>query len=138
MLTRITASVFVSVFLASCLPIGLDETDPSLTGIWGGEHIVLDISSESAAIEYDCAYGTIDEAIVVNNGGTFEAGGTHVFEHGGPIREDEVPDVHPARYSGMIRGSNMTLTVNLTDTAGPELGPYQLERGTAGRVFKCL
>jgi len=55
------------------------------------------------------------ESILLDASGTFEATGTHVFEHGGPIREDEEPDEHPALYQGSVRGSVMTLSVTITD-----------------------
>ena len=102
MLTRLITFVCASAFLASCLLVGLAETDTSLSGIWGGKHISLDLRDSSSSVEYDCAHGTIDEPIEPDQNGSFVAVGTHVFEHGGPVIEDEVPDAHPARYSGVI------------------------------------
>ena len=111
-------------------------TGPVSHGDWGGEHIGLAVTANGATIEYDCATGTIDEPLVASDG-LFSAAGTHIPGHGGPIRQDEIPDKHPARYEGRIDGETMTLDVTLTDT-GEKLGRYALVRGRSAQVFKCL
>jgi len=111
------------------------QTD--LVGLWGGEHIGMVVSDSSATIEYDCAHGTIDESIITDDNGKFEVKGVHVFEHGGAIRIDEVPDEHPALYKGHIEGNVMTLVVMLTDTEA-EVGTFTLTLGANPNVYKCL
>jgi hypothetical protein len=130
----ITAVVAAMVGSLGC---GIDVTAPEMVGEWGGEHILLAVSLTGGTVEYDCAHGTIGEAIAPDNDGNFTATGVHFREHGGPIREDEVPDEHPAVYSGWTNGRRMTLTVTLTDT-GQVLGPYQLSLGDQAQLFKCL
>ena len=112
-------------------------TGPKISGQWGGPHIDLVTTDSGAAIKYDCAHGRITEAVLPDVFGAFVARGVHVREHGGPIREGEIPDQHPARYAGRIEGNTMTLTVTLTDSA-TTLGTFTLVRGAAGQVFKCL
>lgn len=107
-----------------------------LTGSWGGDHAVLDITATMASIEFDCAHGTLPVPLMLNRGG-FDVTGDFVQEHGGPIRSDETVDRQPARYSGTVSGSRMTLLVRLTAT-GQDLGTFTLTRGVSGRVFKCL
>ena len=111
-------------------------TGPVNPGDWGGEHIGLVVAANGATIEYDCASGTIDEPLVASDG-LFSAAGTHTRGHGGPIRQDEVQDKHPARYDGRVDGETMTLDVTLTDS-GEKLGRYTLVRGRSARVIKCL
>jgi hypothetical protein len=111
-------------------------TGPVSPGDWGGEHIGLIVAANGATIEYDCATGTIDEPLVATDG-VFSAAGTHTRGHGGPIRQDEVPDKHPARYEGRIYDETMILDVTLTDT-GEKLGRYTLVRGRPAQVLKCL
>lgn len=41
---------------------------PTLTGIWGGQHIGLTISDTGANLAYDCAHGTIDGQIHLDQG----------------------------------------------------------------------
>jgi hypothetical protein len=118
-------------------PCVLDLAGPIPASEWGGEHIGLTISEAGGALEYDCASGTIDHKISTATDGTFRAIGTHTKGHGGPIRQGEVPDRHPARYDGWTDGETMKLTVTLTDT-GEKLGDFTLVRGQSPRVFRCL
>src|SRR6266850_6950892 len=82
--------------LASCESPLQPGTRPA-PGAWGGAGIRLEVTAAGATIEYDCAHGSIDEPIVADGAGRFSAKGTHVREHGGPIRIDDVEDRHPAR-----------------------------------------
>jgi hypothetical protein len=111
--------------------------DRLAAGVWGGTSIRIDVTAGGATIEYDCAHGTIDEPLLTDRDGRFTAVGTHVREHGGPIRQDESPDRHPARYGGQLSGDILRLTVTLTDSP-QEIGTFTLTRGATGRVFKCL
>ena len=63
--------------------------------------------------------------------------GTHVREHGGPVRVDETPDRHPARYDGDVNGTVMRFTVVLID-GDQSLGPFTAALGVAPRLVKCL
>jgi hypothetical protein len=105
-------------------------------GQWGGEHISLDINLQGARVEYDCAHGNIDQKISPDNQGHFSATGTHVREHGGPVRKDEVPDTHPAQYEGQIKENTMTLTVTETDTK-ELVGTFTLVYGQKPHIVKC-
>ena len=115
----------------------INVTAPEMVGEWGGEHISLTVSQTGSVVEYDCAHGTIDGSITPDSDGNFTLFGTHVREHGGPMREDEIPDEHPARYRGWTNGDSMWLTITLTDT-GDSLGPYELRLGEQPQLFKCL
>jgi hypothetical protein len=68
---------------------------------------------------------------------SFELAGTFVREHGGPVRDDEAPDLHPAVYRGSVKGDRMDLTVQLSDSS-QVVGTFALIRGTPGQVVKCL
>lgn len=105
-------------------------------GIWGGNHIQLDVSDKGAAIEYDCAHGTIAEPIQLNSEGRFQAKGTYVPEHGGPVRNDETPVSHPANYAGSVNGKTLTLTVTLTDSSA-SIGTFTLTQGSEPQLVKC-
>lgn len=105
--------------------------------MWGGEHIRLLLTESGGSLEYDCAHGQIDQAFAADGDGRFDVRGTHTREHGGPIREDEEADTHPARYSGTTDGRTMTLTVTLLDSGEP-VGTFKLAHGEAGRILRCL
>ncbi len=126
---------FVSLIAGG--PCSTDLAGPMTPSEWGGEHIGLTVGASGGTIEYDCAAGTIDQPIVAATNGEFIAQGTHTRGHGGPARDGEIPDLHPARYSGWTDGKEMRLTVTLTDT-GEKLGDFTLIRGQSPRVFRCL
>jgi len=132
----VLSSAFVVALLGASATCGHSPTGPVPPGNWGGQHIGMIVSTDGATVEYDCARGTIDQSLLTADG-TFTAIGTHIREHGGPVREGEPADKHPARYDGKTDGKTMTLEVTLTDT-GEKLGPFTLQRGASPSVFKCL
>jgi hypothetical protein len=105
-------------------------------GVWGGDHLRMDVNESGAALDYDCAAGMIERPIVLDDGGRFDIKGTFIPQHGGPVRRDEEIKARPARYVGRIRGDVLTLTVSLAD---PEeaVGEFTLTHGDEGRVMKC-
>lgn len=107
------------------------------TGVWGGEHIRLQVTDNGASLEYDCAHGTIDQPLKLDAEGRFEVKGTHTRERGGPVRRDERPDNQPARYTGRVEGQTMTLKVLLIDSPSATAETYTLTQGAAGRLMKC-
>ena len=111
--------------------------DNVLTGMWGGQHIRLEVSSSGASIEYDCARGTIDQRMTLDSSGYFDVRGTHVTDRGGAAREGERSDALAARYTGRIQGETMTITVLLTDSK-EIAGTFTLGYGKTPRLKKCL
>ena len=103
-------------------------------GVWGGQHINIDVGENSAAIEYDCASGRIDGPLVVDSNGKFKLRGIHRMERGGPVRMDEKPNEHAATYTGSIKGNTMTLILKIGDS---EEETFTLEKGKEGDLFKC-
>ncbi len=134
LILNVSLLVMVWVFYSGC-STSISQID--LTGKWGGEHIGMVVSDSSATLEYDCAHGTIDEPIIPDAEGKFEVSGVHVFEHGGPIRIDEIPDEHPALYKGHIVGNEMTLILVITDT-DTVIDTFSLTRGVDPLIYKCL
>jgi len=130
--TAILAAAAIGAGACAEAPLG-----PLASGQWGGEHVGMVVTSSGASLEYDCASGTIDAPIEIQDGGRFLAAGTHTFEHGGPVREGESPDTHPAEYRGRVSRGTMNLTVTLTDTT-LTIGQFTLVRGGTPIVFKCL
>jgi hypothetical protein len=122
---------------------------PPLEGEWGGPHVKLDFNAGGAAIEFDCAHGTIEGGIRPGRDGRFVARGTHVDETGGPARDVSAVDEggagspnapgangHPARYTGSVRGRDLRITVTLADT-GRAFGTFRLTLGATPRLYKC-
>ena len=104
-------------------------------GRWGGPHVSIDVGSQSAQVEYDCAHGAIDGPLVVDSEGKFEWRGTFTPERGGPVRADESDRSRAATYSGEIKGNTMTLVLKVKDSEDAET--FTLEKGKPGKLVKC-
>lgn len=135
--TRRNAIFLVGALTALAPACATQPTAGDPVGAWGGDHIALSVTVDGATLEYDCAAGKMDGAVTVDAEGRFHALGTHDIGHGGPAQQDEIPDRHPASYRGHIAGDTMTLSVTLTDR-GTEVGTFQLTRGAAPRIVRCL
>ncbi len=134
------SSKIVGALLAAMLGACQASTPPSadgLLGVWGGQHVRLDLTATGGALEYDCATGSIDEPVRPDQSGAFSARGTHSPSHGGPARIGETPSRLPATYSGRISGARMRLTVRV-NSANPDLGPFELKRGADATLMRCL
>jgi len=104
------------------------------TGNWGGQHIQMKVSAQSATVEYDCATGVIEGPLVLDRNGNFNLHGTHRRERGGPVRADETPRDIPATYTGSIKGNTMTFKLKVGDA---EVETFTLVKGKEGELFKC-
>ena len=104
------------------------------TTSWGGDHIRITVTPGGADVEFDCASGTIAEALP-DADGSFRLKGTFTPQRSGPTRGDG-PKAAGAIYSGTIASDSMTLHVVL-ESRKEELGPFVLTRGAAGSLRKC-
>ena len=107
-----------------------------VNGLWGGQHISMEVTEEGATINYDCAHGRIVGKITPDRTGNFEAKGFHSLERPGPMREGE-DNEQPALYHGSIHDETMTLTVEIAKTK-EVVGNFTLTRGSSGRIRKCM
>jgi hypothetical protein len=105
------------------------------TTVWGGDHIEMEVTGSGARIEFDCAHGTIDEAVRVDRQGTFQANGTFTPERSGPSRDGDASRSAKATYSGTIADDTMTLRI-VVDGQDRDT-TYLLARDRAGNLRKC-
>jgi hypothetical protein len=112
---------------------GLERVPP---GLWGGEHVSVQVTVSDATLQFDCAHGYVPERIRVDGDGRFSVAGVFVREHGGPISPGEREDSHPARYEGSTDGRMLSFEVQLTDQPGT-VGPFQASLGGPARLFRC-
>ncbi|MEJ7577755.1 MAG: hypothetical protein WKF74_12220 [Pyrinomonadaceae bacterium] len=115
----------------------VERSDAVLKGIWGGQHVSMEVTADGATIEYDCAHGAINEPLVVDRNGKFDVKGTFEIERPGPQRAGQASEARPARYSGTIDGKKMTLNVTLTDK-NESAGTFTLSHGVMPQIVKCL
>lgn len=126
------ALIFCAFLQGSSFPTAADSK--TLVGPWGGEHVVLQASTNGATLEFDCAHGEIKQPIVPDKKGDFDVAGTYSAEHPGPVLRDEEQSAASARYSGHVEGDTMTLKV-IRDKE--ELGIFTLTRNGQPVLRKC-
>jgi hypothetical protein len=113
---------------------GAAEERTVTTGMWGGEHVILQVSKSGAEVEFDCAHGQITQPITLDKHGDFSVAGTFTPEHGGPVRRDEDTPPAQARYSGHVEGDTLSLKVTLEKEV---VGTYTLTRDSQPILRKC-
>jgi len=118
----------VALCLAVVVPAGQ-------TAIWGGDHVRMEVTRSGAELEFDCATGTITDAMPETEG-TFSLKGTFTPERGGPTRDGDTSRTVDANYSGTIKNDTMTLRV-VVGGKDQEAAKYVLVRGREGRLMKC-
>jgi len=105
-------------------------------GLWGGEHISMEVTARRTTVEYDCAHATIDQRIALDRRGRFDVSGIQVQEHGGPVRQNEQFTGYPVRFAGQINGK--TMKVSVRNSATKELvGVFTLVHGGEPKLRKC-
>lgn len=127
--------IIIGLLLTFMTPANAQYGQRVPRGMWGGLHISMVVGTRGAAIEYDCARGTVDGRLGFDKQGKFEWRGTFTPERGGPIRADEESPAQPATYSGEIKGATMTLTLKVSGS--DETETFTLEKGKHGELFKC-
>jgi hypothetical protein len=110
-------------------------TDPALQGAWGGDDIRLAITASGASLEFDCAAGTIDAPFLTDASGHFNLPGSTWFTPP-VVFENWQPDRRPARYSGVVEGNLMTLTVTRLEDGITTR--FTLARNAVPRLLKCV
>src|SRR5258708_2488613 len=76
---------------AACSGTPLNPSSSVLPGTWGGDHLTMTVASDNTHFEFDCAHGDVATALALDSHGQFSQTGVFVREHGGPIRQGEVP-----------------------------------------------
>lgn len=112
------------------------KIDRVSAGTWGGKHINLEVTDEGASVEFDCARGSISQAIILDDKGRFDVRGTYEAEGHGPTRQGADSDKVNARYAGSVSGDVMTLTVARPESQGGQ-NSFTLTQGKQGKLWKC-
>jgi hypothetical protein len=113
-----------------------DEPPRSLTGKFGGNGAGLDATEAVMRLTFDCATGSIDGPIALDDQGRFDVSGRFERDGPGPARPDSPKGGEPARYTGRLEGETLTLSLR---PAGSDqvLGPFTLIRGRVPHIRSC-
>ncbi len=106
-------------------------------GVWGGEHIRMDVSDGGADIEFDCARGSISQRLALDAQGRFKFQGTYKAETPAPAAADGGPTGSgvTATYTGVLNGSSLRLEVSIEGQDTPRI--FDLSQGDQGHLAKC-
>jgi hypothetical protein len=105
-------------------------------GLWGGEHISIEVTEQGATVEYDCAHAAINQRIILDRRGRFDVSGMQVLERGGPVRQNDQLAGYPVRFTGEVNGKRMKLSVRKS-AARELIGTFTLVYGNEARLRKC-
>ncbi len=118
------------------LPTGEVRKKGLPVGLWGGEHISMEVTAQGATIEYDCAHATISQRITLDGRGRFDVPGMQIPEHGGPVRQNEQLNGSPVRFAGQVNGKRLKLSVRNSVTK-ELVGIFTLVYGSEAKLMKC-
>ena len=143
---------FVAIVLAACVglscvaqtralyPAQSGAAAPSKTlpnGVWGGDHIRMEVSDGGADIEFDCARGTISQRLELDDKGRFKVQGSYMAERAAPVAVDGGLPASgvKATYTGTLSGSSLHLEVFIEGQDAPRT--FDLVEGDQGHLAKC-
>ncbi|MGB9104596.1 MAG: hypothetical protein WCC59_07560 [Terriglobales bacterium] len=103
-------------------------------GVWGGEHIRMEVDSAGAEIEFDCARGRILEPLALDANGRFRVKGTYKADTPAPMQAGDSSGAN-AIYAGTLEGDRLRLEVSVSGVEG--IKSFDLEYGHQGHLAKC-
>lgn len=130
----VIASLVVTVSAQSS-PRGPASVVPN--GVWGGEHIRMEVTENGADIEFDCARGSISQRLELDPQGRFKVSGTYKAETPAPAAADggSTGSEVTATYIGVLSGSSLRLEVSVEGQGAPRT--FVLVQGDQGQLAKC-
>lgn len=131
-MNRIVLAGLALGLLRNCDAAGPRPAPGKISGTWGGDNAALIADDTSAHAHIDCSYGNVHQQIVPDALGRFDVPGEYNIT-AFPVDRGIL---HPARFTGSVSGSTMTLLVTLTDTAVTR-GPVELTFGQEPKLGPC-
>jgi hypothetical protein len=135
-LSMALSPILFGILLTAPVTYSAARGQPLSEGLWGGEHIRMEVTAAETKIEFDCAHATIASKALIDSRGRFVAKGTYFEERGGPVRQAQEGHGYPAQFRGTVKAKRMTLTVTRTDT-NELIGTFSLTHGREPELVKC-
>jgi hypothetical protein len=130
------AAILAASALSSHAALASPEGKPRpLIGSFGGSGAGVEAAEGSTQLTFDCATGSVEGPITLDENGGFDVAGRLVREGPGPVRPEQTKGV-PARFAGKLDGETMTLSVRVSGS-DDTLGPFTLTRGRLARIRSC-
>lgn len=123
--------------------IGVNNS--GLATAWGGPGVSLMMGASKAALQFNCAAGTIDQQFMPNQNGDFELKGTVTQDHPGVHAANEVLPVYQAVYLGHVEvdatnaiNATMDLEIYYLDNQSKQKHlSYTLTAGAVAAMTAC-
>ena len=103
-------------------------------GVWGGDHIRMEVSLDGAEIEFDCARGTISAPLTLDAQGRFQVKGIYKRDTPAPAAAGADAGAN-AVYSGTLKGGAIHLEVSVSGQSAVQ--SFNLVQGDQGTLTKC-
>jgi hypothetical protein len=120
---------------AQSSPAALTKAVPN--GVWGGEHIRMEVNDSGADIEFDCARGSISQRLEIDDKGRFKVQGIYIAATPAPAASADglTASGVKATYTGTLSGSSLRLEVFIKgqDT----LRTFDMVQDDRGHLAKC-
>jgi hypothetical protein len=106
-------------------------------GVWGGEHIRMEVNDSGADIEFDCARGSISQRLELGDKGRFKVQGIYRAETPAPAAVDggSIASGVKATYTGTLSGSSLRLELFIEGQDMPRT--FDLVQADQGHLLKC-
>lgn len=102
-------------------------------GVWGGEHIRMDVTRGGAEIEFDCARGQLLAPLVLDRNGSFRQKGIYKADAAAPAKQGS--SRWNAIYVGTLSGTRLHLELSVSGVEGRRA--FDLDYGQPGSLSKC-
>lgn len=134
MLRILASTVACLLCCAACGGAPTEPRDALAAGLWAGDGGCLAVNGQICDLAVGCGHGQFPRP-TVRADGTFTVDGSYRIE-AGPITIDPPP---PAKFSGVVTGGKMVLTVVPSGTSLPPASyTLQLSKGFGTCPVRCL
>lgn len=137
---RAFALVCATAIVVACSSAGTTTVPPFdgniPLGNWGGENAGMIVSDTAMHLHIGCTYGDASGRVPVGSGGQFDVTGSYMLR-AYPIA---VGPTVPARFTGRLDGSKVTITATVDDTVRDTtvvLGPVVVTYGADAKLGPC-
>ncbi|MBI3504371.1 MAG: hypothetical protein HY059_05980 [Proteobacteria bacterium] len=133
------AAIAAAAALAACSASSTLELPPGNVlqlGTWGGDSAGVIATDTLTHVHVGCTYGDIQGRVTVDSLGHFDRAGSFLLR-AYPVA---VGPTMPARFTGSVHGTTLTMTVTVTDTiahATVVRGPITAVLGKDPRLGPC-
>jgi hypothetical protein len=132
---RVALICFACLLVIGCADMPAEPRAATMlsAGTWTGDGCLSVSSREGCELVVGCGHGVFPQP-VVRDDGTFDVDGTYRVE-AGPVSINPAP---PAKFSGVLRGQTLTLTVTPSGSIRPMSFELQLSSASGRCVTACV